>query len=261
MIEQADAKRRFLVLQGPTRFFGELGRALATQGHSVQRVFFTAGDRLSWRLPGAISFRRSISDWPDFLEARLEAWGITDIILFGDCRPLHVVAIRVAARRDIRVHVFEEGYLRPDWITFEQGGVNGYSALPRDPAFYREAATTLPSWRTGVAVAGGLRSRAAEIAISQLWSLLFAWRYPGYRTHLPRHPIALGAGWIRRIAGAPIRHHRTRKMLSALAVTPRPYYLLPLQLDGDSQIRRHSPLGRMAPALRVAIRSFAQHAP
>jgi capsular polysaccharide export protein len=36
---------------------------------------------------------------------------------------------------------------------------------------------------------------------------------------------------------------------------------LPLQLDCDSQIRRHSPFGRIAPALNHIIDSFARHAP
>ncbi|WP_250313331.1 capsular polysaccharide export protein, LipB/KpsS family, partial [Escherichia coli] len=33
---------------------------------------------------------------------------------------------------------FEEGYLRPQFITVEEGGVNAYSSLPRDPDFYRK---------------------------------------------------------------------------------------------------------------------------
>lgn len=32
---------------------------------------------------------------------------------------------------------FEEGYLRPHFITLESGGVNAYSSIPRDPEFYR----------------------------------------------------------------------------------------------------------------------------
>ncbi|WP_338073070.1 hypothetical protein [Halochromatium salexigens] len=33
--------------------------------------------------------------------------------------------------------MFEEGYLRPDYITVEEGGANRFSSLPRDPAYYR----------------------------------------------------------------------------------------------------------------------------
>jgi capsular polysaccharide export protein len=34
---------------------------------------------------------------------------ISDVILFGDCRPLHRAAIGVAQSRGLRVYVVEEG--------------------------------------------------------------------------------------------------------------------------------------------------------
>ena len=36
----------------------------------------------------------------------------------------------LARRRSLRLHLFEEGYLRPDWITLEREGVNANSRLP-----------------------------------------------------------------------------------------------------------------------------------
>ena len=37
--------------------------------------------------------------------------------------------IALARARGITVHVFEEGYLRPYWVTYERGGSNGHSRL------------------------------------------------------------------------------------------------------------------------------------
>jgi capsular polysaccharide export protein len=54
---------------------------------------------------------------------------ITDIVLYGDTRPLHAEAIKLAKGLDLRVHVFEEGYLRPYWVNYERGGANGNSRL------------------------------------------------------------------------------------------------------------------------------------
>ena len=31
--------------------------------------------------------------------------------------------------RGLRIHVFEEGYMRPYWVTYERGGTNGHSRL------------------------------------------------------------------------------------------------------------------------------------
>ncbi|HAV07943.1 MAG TPA: capsule biosynthesis protein CapA, partial [Rhodobacteraceae bacterium] len=44
-------------------------------------------------------------------------------------RPIHATAIRVAKARGLKVHVFEEGYLRPYWVTYERNGANGHSRL------------------------------------------------------------------------------------------------------------------------------------
>jgi capsular polysaccharide export protein len=48
-------------------------------------------------------------------------------------------------------------------------------------------------------------------------------------------------------------------VLSGLA--RKPYFLFPLQLSGDSQIRNHSPFPDMRAAAAYVIESFARHAP
>lgn len=137
-------RRSFLFLQGPVGpFFERLGRALCERGHRVLRVNLNGGDRLQWRGPGAICYRERPHGWPDFLRDLVQAHAITDLVLFGDCRPWHRVAMRVLRRLGVRIHVFEEGYFRPDWVTCERDGVNGHSGLPGDPRFYLEAVGAL----------------------------------------------------------------------------------------------------------------------
>jgi capsular polysaccharide export protein len=256
------ARRRYLFLQGmATQFLARLGLALAKRGHTVKRVNFTVGDRLFWRLPGSVAYRGTIGDWPAFLENRLDEWRITDIVLFGDSRPLHVAARAVAARRGVSVHVFEEGYLRPHWVTLERGGVNANSSLPRDPAWYRREAASLPPWAEGQAVGDSFLLRAVQDVLYHGCNWLFAWRYPGYRTHLPLHPFLEYAGWIGRFLRTPLRRSRTAAELRRAAASGRPYFLVPLQLDADTQIRLHSPFGRLAPAVDLILRSFAERAP
>jgi capsular polysaccharide export protein len=46
-----------------------------------------------------------------------------------------------------------------------------------------------------------------------------------------------------------------------LRETDRPYYLLPLQLETDYQIRRHSPFNSMTDVMEVVLESFAKSAP
>jgi capsular polysaccharide export protein len=254
--------RRILFLQGlASAFFTRLGAALEARGHQIYRVNFNGGDRLLWRLPGAIDFRGTVEDWPAFLTDLLEARRITDIVLFGDCRPLHRVAITVAALRALAVHVFEEGYLRPSWITHELGGVNAYSSLPRDADWYRAAAAALPPWRAAPPVSGNFLRRATEDVLYNVATTALAWRYPGYRSHRPWHPFVEYAGWLKKFAQQPLAQRRSDRLMREIAGGREPMYLFPLQLDCDFQIREHSPFGRIEPALDRIISSFARHAP
>ena len=50
-------------------------------------------------------------------------------MLYGDTRPIHAQAVAEARARGLTVHVFEEGYMRPCWVTYERGGTNGNSRL------------------------------------------------------------------------------------------------------------------------------------
>ncbi|MEO0359390.1 MAG: hypothetical protein AAF386_14110 [Pseudomonadota bacterium] len=130
-IVAAEFHRRFLMLQGPHGpFFNRLGRMLRHAGCDTWRVGFNAGDQTFWRhKPSFIPFTGAIDDWPATCEGIMDQKGITDVVLYGDTRPVHAQAVKIAKDRGLRVHVFEEGYLRPFWVTYERDGSNGNSQL------------------------------------------------------------------------------------------------------------------------------------
>jgi capsular polysaccharide export protein len=256
------APRSFLFLQGlASWFFDRLGRALAARGHAVHRVDFNGGDQLFWRLPGAVAYRGRPRNWPTFLDRLLTERKITDLILFGDSRPLHRAAIPLARARGIRVHAVEEGYLRPGWITFEADGVNANSSLPRDPAWFRAEAERLPALRDAPAVPETFRRRAFEDVAYTLARLGTAPFFPHYRTHRLRHPLVEYAGWLRRLALMRRAGRRADAAIAELTDCGDPVFLFPLQLDGDSQIRLHAPAWATRPAIERVVASFAEHAP
>jgi capsular polysaccharide export protein len=260
MLKSTSSGRGFLFLQGmATRFFERLGAALTARGHAVHRVNFNAGDRAFWRLPNAVDFRGREHEWPEFLDRLVVDKAISDIILFGDCRPLHRAAIRLAETRALRVHVVEEGYIRPDWITFEEGGVNGYSSLPRDPNWYRERARGLPEWERPPKVPGSFRRRAYEDVLYNLSSMAGVWRFPHYKTHRPYHQLIEYAGWLRRLA--LMRRSERRAAAAVETLAGDPIFFFPLQLDCDYQMRVHSPFRAMHLAIEHVLISFACHAP
>ncbi|WP_240500137.1 capsule biosynthesis protein [Sphingomonas montana] len=255
----APRPRVFLFLQGPPGpFFERLGTTLAAAGYGVHRINFNGGDRRSWP-NGATDYRGSLDRWPRFFEDFVQANDVTDLVLFGDCRPLHSAAHGIAKLNHLRIHVFEEGYIRPDWVTLELDGVNGNSTLSKDPEWYLEAARTLPPLPTYPGVASSFRRRAGEAVSYYTQGVLQTWRFPHYRSHREGSVIVEGLGWLRRLSGNAKARERAARILASIG--ERPYFVFPLQLNSDHQIRIHSPFGNMGVAMDYVIESFARAAP
>ena len=257
------AKRSFLFLQGlATPFWVRLAREVENRGHSVHRINFCGGDRIFWPRLGAVDYRGPFTQWREFLGAFLHETCVTDIVLFGDCRPYHRVAMDLARSRGIAVHVFEEGYFRPEWITLERNGTNAYSSLPRDANSFRAelAKSDFPE-ESPRPVSGGFSRRVRWEILNQIGTLLLAPLYPHYRRHRAHHPLSEMTGWLKRLGKRPYERRFAGRVAHYLAEAGRPYYLLPLQLETDYQIRRHSPFRSMANVMEVTMESFARKAP
>ncbi|WP_216850944.1 capsule biosynthesis protein [Acidisphaera sp. L21] len=259
--DSAAGQRSFLFLQGmASQFFARLGKSLAARGHIVHRVNFNAGDMAFWRLPGGINYRGTAEAWPEFLADVLETRRVTDVILFGDCRPLHQAAIRVIRDMQVQVHVCEEGYIRPYWVTFERDGVNGHSNLPRNPDYYREFAATLPPMGAMPHLVSKFWRRAREDLLYNFASMTFGFLYPHYRTHRPHHRLIEYAGWSWKVIRSPLAKRRSARLAAEMA-DESDFYLFPMQLNCDTQIRLHSTFGSMTPVIQTIIDSFRRHAP
>jgi capsular polysaccharide export protein len=228
------------------------------RGMEVERINICAGDKVDWPEP-ATDFRGRFGDWPVFFDNFLREHQITDILLFGDCRPYHVSARRVAALRHIRTYVLEEGYLRPHWMTLELDGVNGYSRLARNKEWFVEQARSLPPEPFLPPVTANFRRRVRDTARHYIAVHAGRVTYPFYRTHRPGSALLEGLGWGWKYLARGLRTRQTHDVLGGLA--NKPYFLFPLQLSGDYQIRNHSPFPDMRSAAAYVIESFARHAP
>ncbi len=131
MTKATGQNRHFLFLQGPHGpFFNRLASLMRATGATILRVGFNAGDEFFWQDQDRyVAFQDDIANWPGFLKQLLVSRGITDIVLYGDTRPVHATAIKLANQMDLTTHVFGEGYLRPFWETYERSGSNGHSRL------------------------------------------------------------------------------------------------------------------------------------
>ncbi len=255
-------KRSVLLLQGLMGpMFRRLGQRLMAAGHTVHKVNFNGGDRVYWRLSGGIDYRGTLQDWPAAFAALVAEHAVTDVMLFGDCRDHHMAAIRVCREQGVAVHVFEEGYIRPDWVTMERGGVNGHSSLPRDPEWYRRTAASLPPVPDHRKVPSSFRRRAVEGFLYNLGDVLSRWHYPHWSNHRPWHPLVEGMGWSRKLLRQKARNAGGAALAARIEARQQPFFLFPLQLDSDAQIRMHSPFVGIADALKTVLGSFALHAP
>ncbi|MBN1008324.1 capsule biosynthesis protein [Amphritea pacifica] len=254
--------RNFIFLQGPTSpFFSRLGDRLLARGARVYRVNFNMGDYVYWRAKPSMQFRKDVSQLPAWLEAKLIELQITDIIMVGDTRPVNAPAVALAKKHDIRLHVFEEGYLRPNFLTLEEDGINGFSPLPKDSDWYRSVAAELPPLEETKPV----RTPVALLALHEIGyhlpGLLNCLFYPGYKTHRPYISGIELLGWAVRLGIMPWYEKRDEKMIQTLIDKQSAFFLLPLQLDSDSQIQTHSQFDSMADVIRYTLSSFARHAP
>ena len=228
------------------------------RGMKVERINICAGDRVDWNGP-ATDFRGKFRDWPVFIDNFLREHEITDILMFGDCRPYHLSARGVAALRGVRTFVLEEGYLRPHWMTLELDGVNGHSRLVRNKDWLVEQANGIGPEPYLPPVTANLKRRVRDtarhyVAVHAGWAA-----YPFYRTHRQGSPIMEAVGWGWKYLVRRLRARQAERVAKSLEY--KAFFLFPLQLSGDYQIRSHSPFPDMQAAVSYVMESFARHAP
>lgn len=197
------------------------------------------------------------------LEDLLDRRGITDIVCYGGSRPVHRLALDLAGQRGLTRHVFEEGYLRPYWVTYERDGANAGSPLMKLSLPVMAAALdgTSPVLTEAPDRWGDMRAHMFWGAAYHGLLMAGSGRYPAFRPH--RTPGVSGEFLLHssRLALLPLR------ALSRWTATLRvrhggfPYHLVLLQLAHDANFRDHGPFTSQAEFLDDVFRGFASGAP
>ena len=257
--------RVFLMLQGPHGpFFDRLAGMLRETGATIWRCGFNAGDEFFWS-DGAhfIRYTGTDAEWPAHLDRILSDKGITDIVLYGDVRPVHHAACDAARRRNLRIHVFEEGYLRPYWITYERGGSNGNSPLCAVPVARMRSTLrdTMLEVRRPPAYWGDMRQHKFYGAFYHFLILVANSRFPGWRSH---RSIPVGEEFalnLARFLGAPMNNLTRAVQWRRFRLSGHPYIMVPMQLEHDSSFLGHSPYRRNREFVDEVVAAFATAAP
>lgn len=257
----ADNQKRVLMLQGPLGpFFADLAQALATSGVETHRICFNKGDWHFAKADHVELYERAAEEWSDYLTTYLQEKSVHAVCCYGDSRHYHSEARRVCDEMDIPVFCFEEGYVRPGFVTMEVGGNNANSHFPN-------------SFETGnLPKAGPIK--AASISNHFRFQFWFAvlyytvkdWKlsgFKGYQHHRQGNWATELLSWIR----AGIRKHTYSRFVEQglterlVADTSGPLFAVPLQVAVDTQMVFHSPYSSVADFIDEILRSFAEDAP
>ena len=254
--------RSFLFLQGVSSpFFARLATALMQQGHRVHKVSFNAGDVSYWLPRRSNWFRQELADLPNYLNQMYAQHSITDQVVFGDRRPVHIAALEQGRLKQVRNHVFEEGYFRPNLITLEREGVNARSQLPRSPEWFMRAGQHLPVAAPLQNFNSPLFLRALHDIAYQASGVLNRILFSKYRSHLTMSPAVEYAGYLTRSRLLKRVAPANTATVQTLLAQGTPYFFVPLQLNSDWQVRDHERFHTMQLMLKHVLQSFAQQAP
>lgn len=236
---------------------------LRAAGAQTWRVGFNAGDRAFWfNANSYIPYHDLPENWPDAFRAIVADKGITDIVLYGDTRPIHAQAIDIARHLNLSIHVFEEGYLRPYWVTYERGGSNGNSRLMDMSLEQMQKALENSDLDVPEPPAhwGDMRHHVFYGALYHWFVLFWNRKYRNFQRHRELPVIAETLLYTRRLMLMPF--FALDRMIATARIKRGgyPYHLVLLQLEHDSSFQMHSPFTRMQEFLTVVIEGFAKGA-
>ena len=191
----------------------------------------------------------------------MDRHAVTDLVLLGEERPYHRIAVAEANRRSIACLCRRDGLSATGLADARTRRHVVELAFPGRSAAYRRRGPTLPEpdWQRR-----HTQTFLAEAAYDLLYNLpnVFLWfLFPHYRRHALFHPLAEYAGWLRRLTGSRKRANTAKRTIDDLVTGATPFFVYPLQLQTDYQLRAHSPYNDQREAIGEILTSFAEHAP
>lgn len=242
-----------LFLQGPIGpFFKRFSKCLA-KNNKIYKINFTAGDFVFY--PSKYNYKDNLSNLKSYLDNFYKTNNITYIILFGDTRPIHEIAINLAKKQDIKIYVFEEGYLRPNYITCELNGVNANSLMSKNKNYYKQLNIYKENSKL---FKSSFNIMALYALIYYTFSIIFACFYNNKNYHRPLNIMELFR-WFRHFYRKAKYYFKEKNVDNLAKKYHKKYFLAVLQVHNDSQIRKHFKDKGMKKFIVKTIKSFAKN--
>jgi capsular polysaccharide export protein len=251
--------KKIVLLQGPVGgYFRYLHERLEQAGFKVRRLVFNGGD-IVFALGSKFELvRPQETSYEQAIEEIIHGWPADAVILFGDERPIHRAARQAARHAGVPVYCLEEGYLRPDYVTFELGGNNANSPLlatfdpdatpPEVPKVPALPASTIAMARAAILYFGALR-------LSRPF-------FPRYQHHRERRLRSEFRYWTRSLWRRLMAQRHDRRFTAGLAAPEHPpFFVVALQVHDDMQLIRHGRSWSTRSFLEAVLQSFRRAAP
>ena len=252
--------KHILFLQGPVGFFfKKLDRQFRGKGARTYRIGFNAGDELFSYADNYTPYRDMLEQWAEFIKSYLIEKKIEMVFLFGDCRFYQSILVHIANEMKLEIFVFEEGYIRPNYITMERFGVNNYSHIPRERKFYEniklkkipEPKDAKPNHIVTWTI----------VVIYYFVAKLFHFKYRHYRHHRNYSAVEEFFYGVRSLLRKVYYTQRDKKYLPLIkGELSKKYFFVPLQTHNDFQILQHSNYGSIETFIHEVLTSFASNA-
>lgn len=249
--------RKVLLLQGPIGpFFKHFGAWLNTQQIEVSKVNFNGGDWWYGRGIKAYNYKLAPSCFDIWLRQLILEQKFDAIVCFGDCRPPHLIAKIVCQQLNIDFFAFEEGYIRPDYVTFEKQGVNSNSIWAQ--ANYELKAVKNPKPLNANQQFKTMVGYALIYYFAMLLGKPWFLHYGHHRNlSMPVEALSWIKSGLRKITGRQTDYAAMKQIEQHFE---NRYFICALQVFNDYQIRIHSDYADIGEFIQQVIQSFAANA-
>lgn len=251
----------FLFLQSHPSFFGKtLVRQMRKDGATCHLINVSLGDWLFRFGTGAKNYCGKLRDWHRFLDQFISDHKVTDIVYYADQRPYNRIARSIAYQRSLTTYAYEFGYLRPDWITLEKGGMGAFSHFPNDPDVIRELAAKVKTPQvTGKYTYPFYLEATCEVVYHMIPTFL-PYLFPHYRRDRYYHPWIEFPSFIPRLLRSKRNNRHANEQINKLIDEKRDFFVVPMQLQSDYQIRRASHYTHIGEMVDEVLHSFKTYA-
>ncbi|XID75582.1 capsule biosynthesis protein [Alkanindiges sp. WGS2144] len=259
-VDELSSAHRVLLLQGPMgNFFSQLAAWLESHGTECYKVNFNAGDWFFYHGRNVFNYHGRLDHFKHWLKKHLLDLNIEAVVCFGDCRFYHIEARQLTQELGLHFFVFEEGYIRPDYITLERGGVNDYSGIKQK---FLSLSDELPPPDKPLPVYPNYKLLVQSAFVYYLMWSLFFWLFPFYKHHRLISPLAEIFYWLRSLVRRAVNYQiEPHRFLDIIKKHDKRYFVVALQVHNDSQVRVHSDYDDVKEFIVEVLTSFASHAP